>query len=131
MSITLSETAADRVRRFLDARGHGTGLRLAVKKTGCSGFAYVVDLEDEIGEEDRVFESNGIPVIVDPDTLPMVAGTHIDFKRDGLNVHLRQSQREESVRLRRKLRRLKARNAAAGDAATAAHDPGGVRERAP
>ena len=45
MSITLSDTAADRVRRFLDARGRGTGLRLAVKKTGCSGFAYVVDLQ--------------------------------------------------------------------------------------
>ena len=85
MSITLSHTAADRVRRFLDARGRGTGLRLAVKKTGCSGFAYVVDLEDEIGEGDHVFESNGIPVIVDPATLHMVDGTHIDFKRDGLN----------------------------------------------
>ena len=85
MSITLSGTAADRVRRFLDARGHGTGLRLAVKKTGCSGFAYVVDLEDEIGKDDRVFESHGIAVIVDPDTLPMVDGTHIDFKRDGLS----------------------------------------------
>ena len=85
MSITLSETAADRVRRFLDAHGSGTGLRLAVKKTGCSGFAYVVDLEDEIGADDSVFESNGIPVIVDSDTLPMVDGTHIDFARDGLN----------------------------------------------
>ena len=85
MSITLSDTASDRVRRFLDARGHGTGLRLAVKKTGCSGFAYVVDLADEIRETDRVFESNGIPVIVDSGTLPMVDGTHIDFKRDGLN----------------------------------------------
>ena len=85
MSITLSNTAADRVRRFLETRGHGMGLRLAVKKTGCSGFAYVVGLEDEIGEGDRVFESNGIPVIVDPDTLPMVDGTHIDFAREGLN----------------------------------------------
>ena len=75
MSITLSETAADRVRRFLDARGHGTGLRLAVKKTGCSGFAYLVDLEDEIRSGDSVFESNGVPVIVDSDTLPMVDGT--------------------------------------------------------
>ena len=85
MPITLSETAADRVRRFLGARGHGRGLRLAVKRTGCSGFAYVVDLEDEVGESDRVFESNGIPVIVDRDTLPMVDGTHIDFAREGLN----------------------------------------------
>ena len=85
MSITLSDTAADRVRRFLDARGHGAGLRLAVKKTGCSGFAYVVDLEDEIGKSDRVFESHGVPVIVDSGTLPMVDGTHIDFAREGLN----------------------------------------------
>ena len=85
MSISLSDNAAERVRRFLHARGGGAGLRLAVKKTGCSGFAYVVDLEDVIGEEDRVFESNGIPVIVDPDTLVMVDGTHIDFERDGLN----------------------------------------------
>ena len=85
MPITLSDTAAERVRRFLDARGHGMGLRLAVKKTGCSGFAYVVDLEDEARTDDSVFESNGIPVIVDPDTLPMVDGTHIDFAREGLN----------------------------------------------
>ena len=85
MPITLSEAAAGRVRQFLDARGHGMGLRLAVKKTGCSGFAYVVDLEDGIGDRDRVFESNGIPVIVDGDTLPMVDGTHIDFAQEGLN----------------------------------------------
>ena len=85
MSITLSDTAAERVRRFLDARGHGRGLRLAVKKTGCSGFAYVVDLEDEIAEDDQVFESNGVSIIVDPRSLPMVEGTHVDFARDGLN----------------------------------------------
>ena len=85
MSITLSDTAAERVRRFLDMRGHGRGLRLAVKKTGCSGFAYMVDLEDEIADDDRVFESNGVSVIVDPRSLSMVEGTHIDFARDGLN----------------------------------------------
>ena len=85
MSITLSDTAADRVRRFLHARGHGMGLRLAVKKTGCSGFAYVVDFEDEVADDDRVFESNGVSVIVDPRSLSMVAGTHIDFAREGLN----------------------------------------------
>ena len=85
MSITLSDTAAERVRRFIDMRGQGGGLRLAVKKTGCSGFAYVVDLEDEVAADDRVFESNGVSVIVDPRSLPMVEGTHIDFARDGLN----------------------------------------------
>ncbi len=84
MPITLSETAARRVHRFIGGRDD-TGLRLAVKKTGCSGFAYVVDLEDRIDEDDRVFESMGVRVIVDPKSLPMVDGTHIDFAHDGLN----------------------------------------------
>ncbi|WP_025771626.1 HesB/IscA family protein [Thioalkalivibrio sp. HK1] len=84
MSITLSENAARRVHRFLADRSDA-GLRLAVKRTGCSGFAYVVDLDDRIGEGDRVFESMGIKVIVDPQSLPMIDGTHIDFAQDGLN----------------------------------------------
>ncbi|MBF2760337.1 MAG: iron-sulfur cluster assembly accessory protein [Ectothiorhodospiraceae bacterium AqS1] len=84
MSITLSENAAGRVHRFLEGRSDA-GLRLAVKRTGCSGFAYVVDLEDRIKEDDRVFESMGVRVIVDPKSLPMVDGTHIDFAQDGLS----------------------------------------------
>ena len=43
MGISLTESAANRVKTFLAARGHGIGLRLGVRKTGCSGFAYVIN----------------------------------------------------------------------------------------
>ena len=46
MGISLTESAATRVKTFLAARGHGIGLRLGVRKTGCSGFAYVINYAD-------------------------------------------------------------------------------------
>ncbi len=85
MSVSLTASAADRVRSFLASRGRGVGLRLAVKKTGCSGFAYVVNYADEVGQGDAVFESAGVKVIVDPDSLRYVDGTEIDFVREGIN----------------------------------------------
>jgi iron-sulfur cluster assembly protein len=65
MAISLTTAAADRVQSFLTRRGHGVGLRLSVKKTGCSGFAYVVNYADDVGSNDIVFEDRGVKVIVD------------------------------------------------------------------
>ncbi len=85
MSVTLTPAAVERVRTFLEKRGHGVGLRLGVKKTGCSGFAYVVNYADEVAASDMVFEQHGVKVIVDGDSLRYVDGTEIDFIRQGLN----------------------------------------------
>jgi iron-sulfur cluster assembly protein len=85
MSVTLSTSAADRVRSFLVQRGHGVGLRLGVKKTGCSGYAYVVNYAESIGSDDVVFEDQGVKVVVDRASLPMVDGTEVDFVKQGLN----------------------------------------------
>ena len=85
MAISLTQPAADRVRNFLLTRGKGVGLRLGVKKTGCSGFAYVVSYADEVGADDVVFDDAGVKVIVDNDALRYVDGTEIDFVRQGLN----------------------------------------------
>lgn len=89
MSISLTPSAAERVRSFLLRRGRGVGLRLGVKKTGCSGYAYVVNYADEIGSNDVVFEDQGVKVIVDRDSLGYVAGTQIDFIKEGLNEAFR------------------------------------------
>ena len=89
MSISLTSAAADRVRSFLGRRGHGVGLRLSVKKTGCSGFAYVVNYADEIGAEDIVFEDQGVKVIVDRASLGFIDGTEVDFVKQGLNEAFR------------------------------------------
>ena len=85
MAITLTESAARRVSEHLAQRGSGVGLRLGVKQTGCSGFAYVINYADEIGASDRVFESAGVTVVVDRESLPLIDGTEVDFVQQGLN----------------------------------------------
>ncbi len=89
MAITLTPAAADRVRHFLSERGHGVGLRLGVRKTGCSGFAYVVNYADTVEPEDRVFDSQGVRVLVDTKSLELIDGTEVDFVRQGLNEAFR------------------------------------------
>ena len=85
MAISLTPAAADRVRNFLHARGQGIGLRLAVRKTGCSGFAYVINYADDVQPADVVFEDQGVKVFVDRDSLSLIDGTEIDFVKQGLN----------------------------------------------
>lgn len=89
MAIQLTESAAERVRSFILARGRGVGLRLGVKKTGCSGFAYVVNYADETQPGDVVFEDRGVKVCVDPESLPLIDGTTVDFVKQGLNEAFR------------------------------------------
>ena len=89
MSIHLTPSAAERVKAFIASRGKGLGLRLGVRKTGCSGFAYVVNYADEARADDRVFEDLGVKVYVDPESLPLVEGTTVDFVRQGLNEAFR------------------------------------------
>ena len=85
MSVSLTESAADRVRHFLEGNAAAVGLRLGVKVVGCSGYAYVVDLAEQVNEDDTVFESKGVKVVVNEKSLPIVDGTEIDFTRQGLN----------------------------------------------
>lgn len=85
MSVSLTSSARERVRSFLDKRGSGVGLRLGVRRTGCSGFAYVVNYADEIAADDVVFEQEGVNVIVDRESLALIDGTEIDFVKQGLN----------------------------------------------
>jgi len=85
MAVTLTEPAADRVRSFLANRGKGEGLRLGVRTSGCSGMAYVLEFADEINDDDQVFESNGVKVIVDSKSMVYLDGTEVDFAKEGLN----------------------------------------------
>ena len=85
MSVTLTPAAAQRVQNHLASRGRGEGLRLGVKTTGCSGYAYQINYADEIQAGDHVFESHGVKVIVDASSLALIDGTEIDFRKDGLN----------------------------------------------
>lgn len=89
MAISLTPSAAERVKTHLAARGHGLGLRLGVRKTGCSGYAYVVNYAEDIDSSDRVFESGGVRIVVDASSLALIDGTEVDFVRQGLNEAFR------------------------------------------
>ena len=85
MSITLTQSAADRISGFLENRGKGVGLRLGVKTSGCSGMAYVIEFADEIEGDDEVFEDKGVKVLIDPKSLVYLDGTELDYGKEGLN----------------------------------------------
>jgi iron-sulfur cluster assembly protein len=85
MAITLTDAAADRIKSFLQQRGKGLGLRLAVRTSGCSGMAYVLEFIDELDEGDVVFEDHGVKVVVDSKSMVYIDGTELDFAKEGLN----------------------------------------------
>jgi iron-sulfur cluster assembly protein len=85
MAVQLTDRAADHVKRYMEKRGKGVGLRLGVRTTGCSGLAYKIEFADEVKPEDNTFESNGVRVLIDPKSLAYLDGTELDFVREGLN----------------------------------------------
>jgi iron-sulfur cluster assembly protein len=83
MAINLTPSATERVRSFMNRDG-GLGLRLGVRKTGCSGWAYIVEMADQIDPDDVVFEQDDIKVVVKNDNLTFLDGSTIDFVSEGL-----------------------------------------------
>ncbi|MFM2289205.1 MAG: hypothetical protein RL684_2348 [Pseudomonadota bacterium] len=86
MSIQLTPAARQRMHDFLAKAPAALGVRFGIKRTGCSGFGYTVDLAEAIAENDAVFEQDGLRLVVDRKALPFVDGTEIDFQRQGLNA---------------------------------------------
>ncbi len=84
MAVTLTPAAAQHVARMLERRGHGVGLRIGTKKSGCTGFAYEVDYADEVERDDQVFESHGVKIVVDSAKLAQVDGMEVDFVKSSL-----------------------------------------------
>lgn len=89
MPVKLTESAANQIVKQLDRRGKGLGLRLGVKKSGCSGYAYVVDYADELNPEDHVFEQHGVKVVVRDQDLTFLDGIEVDYTREGINEAFR------------------------------------------
>jgi iron-sulfur cluster assembly protein len=85
----MTERAARHVQRSLEKRGSGIGVRLAVKTSGCSGFAYALEFVDAAAADDTTFDCHGVRILVDPRSLAFLDGTELDFVREGLNEGFR------------------------------------------
>ena len=83
--ITLTEQAALKVKKQLERRGKGVGLRVGVKSTGCSGLAYVLEYVDHANPEDQCYECLDCKIFIDPKSCAYLNGLIIDWVRQGLN----------------------------------------------
>jgi iron-sulfur cluster assembly protein len=83
--ITVTDSAAKKIQQVIAKRGHGMGIRLGVRTTGCSGLAYVLEYVDTPNDTDQQFDCNNCKIYIDPKSCPYLQGTMIDFVRQGLN----------------------------------------------
>jgi len=84
VAIQLTERAARQIQKSLTKRGKGLGLRVGVRKVGCSGYAYTFDYADQIGSDDSLFEAHDAKLVVEREALPYLDGSTLDFVREGL-----------------------------------------------
>ena len=83
--ITISDNAVVKIKDILNAEKKDGGfIRVGVKGGGCSGFTYVLDIEDNQKENDQILEYSGVKVLIDSKSMVYLAGTELDFT-DGLN----------------------------------------------
>ena len=86
MNIRITPAAQERMRAFTASDLHAVGVRFGVRKAGCSGYAYTIDVAHEVRADDSISEQEGFKLIVDAKSMPFVEGSEIDFVRQGLNT---------------------------------------------
>ena len=82
--ITLTDTAAVKVKQLIDAEGDPSlALRVAVRPGGCSGFSYEMFFDTDLAADDLSTDYDGVKVVTDPSSAQLLAGATLDYK-DGL-----------------------------------------------
>jgi iron-sulfur cluster assembly protein len=82
--MTLTDAAAARVRTILAESPGALGLRLGIKKGGCAGMEYTLDVAEEKGPHEEVVEHEGAVVLIEPTAIMYLVGTEMDFQSDKL-----------------------------------------------
>jgi iron-sulfur cluster assembly accessory protein len=88
-NVTITERAARRIGQILKSEGDGAMLRISVEGGGCSGFQYKFDVERTRAEDDLVISRDGAVVVVDPASVPFLAGSEVDFVDDLIGASFR------------------------------------------
>lgn len=87
--LNVTPAAIAHLKSALAKQQHATAIRLGVKTAGCSGYAYVIDYATAPTAEDECLECDGLPIVIDPLSGPLLSGTEVDLKVEGLNRTLR------------------------------------------
>lgn len=88
-NVSMTKTAAAYFHKTLQRKNGALGIRLGIKKAGCSGQAYTLDVATDIKEEELQFESEGIKLVIHPNSLIYLQGTQIDCVQEGLNEFIK------------------------------------------
>jgi iron-sulfur cluster assembly protein len=85
--VTLTDTAAKKVKQQIEKRGRGQGIMIGVRTTGCSGLAYKLEYVDNVPDSNEwtTYDSNGVKVWISGKDLPYINGLTMDYRRQGLN----------------------------------------------
>lgn len=82
-TVTVTDSAVRRIAHLIEQEtGDSLFLRISVSGGGCSGFQYGFTFDDEIRGEDRIFERDGVKVVIDDTSLDLMAGAEVDFVED-------------------------------------------------
>jgi len=85
MSLYVTQKAADRIKKFIEKNPSAVGFKINIKKTGCSGWGYEVELPKTLEANDVIYEDKGVNLIASKETLEVIDGTIIDFEQQGIN----------------------------------------------
>src|ERR687895_1505818 len=82
--VSVTDNAAEKVKALMAQEGEeDLGLRIGVRPGGCSGFQYSIYFDDEINDDDEVFETKGVKIVIDAMSVPYIMGSEFDYV-DGL-----------------------------------------------
>lgn len=85
--LSLTEAAAERARKLIETAGRPVaGLRVGVKKGGCAGMSYTMDLAEDVQAADQVIEDQGVKILIAPQDLMFLLGTKLDFETTPLQA---------------------------------------------
>jgi iron-sulfur cluster assembly protein len=96
--ITLTATAAKHMQDALYNRKKGIGMRIGVRTSGCSGFAYVLEFADQLFEGDLEIDDRGVTLVINKKDLVYLQGMQIDYTKKGLNEGFEFSNPNEKAR---------------------------------
>ena len=82
--LTVTATAAVRVKKLLATQGDAKAIRVGVRQMGCSDMSYTMDFAEVYGDDDIVVERDGASLIVDLDAVPYIAGSELDWVEEKL-----------------------------------------------
>jgi iron-sulfur cluster assembly accessory protein len=89
--MTITELAAKRIGQILKTEGDGAMLRISVEGGGCSGFQYKFNVDRNQADDDTVISRDSVVVLVDPASVPFLAGSEVDFVDDLIGASFRVS----------------------------------------